>query len=324
MGEENRSAHATRGGGREARRAARAQRKAVKLPYIRRRLPVVAGAICLTVGLVALYLRTGRTVRTILAAAVGLFATAHGIGVHIAHLAKVEVGGADYTGLLALAAGIVLLLLAIALQLAGRRWPARILVIVVSLLAIEVVVIPVTVGAYATSVPHAPVRSAGSIGVAGAQDVTFPARDGTRLAGWYVPGTNGAAVILMHGSSSTRAATLAHLRMLARNGYGILAFDARGHGESAGQANAFGWRGDDDIAGAVRYLRDRAGVDPGRIAALGLSMGAEEALRAAADGAGLARWSRTGPGHRPPAISASRPTGSRRPSRFRRRGRRCA
>ena len=30
-----------RGGGREARRAARAQRKAVKLPYIRRRLPVI-------------------------------------------------------------------------------------------------------------------------------------------------------------------------------------------------------------------------------------------------------------------------------------------
>jgi uncharacterized protein len=146
----------------------------------------------------------------------------------------------------------------------------------------------VSVGAYATSVPHASVRAAGSIGVAGARDVTFPARDGTRLAGWYVPGTNGAAVILMHGSSSTRAATLAHLRMLARNGYGVLAFDARGHGESAGQANAFGWRGDDDIAGAVRYLHGRAGVDPGRIGALGLSMGAEEALRAAADGIGLA------------------------------------
>ncbi|HEV7433071.1 MAG TPA: trimethylamine methyltransferase family protein [Steroidobacteraceae bacterium] len=41
MGEENRSAQVSRGGGREARRAARAQRKAVKLPYIRRRLPVI-------------------------------------------------------------------------------------------------------------------------------------------------------------------------------------------------------------------------------------------------------------------------------------------
>lgn len=245
-------------------------------------------AVLLAVGLVVLFLRAGRAGRTILAAGVGLFATAHGIGVHVAHIAKVGTSGADYTGVAALAAGIVLLLLAFALQLAGRRWRARALVIVAGLLAIELIVIPVTVGAYATSVPHAPVRAAASIGVSGAKDVTFPARDGTRLAGWYVPGTNGAAVILMHGSSSTRAATLPHLRMLARDGYGVLAFDARGHGESAGQANAFGWHGDDDVAGAVGYLTDRAGVEPGRIAALGLSMGAEEALRAAADGIGVA------------------------------------
>jgi uncharacterized protein len=274
-------------------------------------------SVLLAVGLVALYLRTGRGVRTILAAAVGLFATAHGISVHVAHLAKVEIGGADYTGLVALAAGIVLLLLAVALQLADRRWPARILVIVVGLLAVEVIVIPVTVGAYATSVPHAPVRAAGSIAVAGAQDVTFAARDGTRLAGWYVPGTNGAAVILMHGSSSTRAATLPHLRMLVRAGYGVLAFDARGHGESTGQANALGWRGDDDIAGAVRYLRDRAGVDPGRIAALGLSMGAEEALRAAADGIGLAAVVADGArclDHRRPAARRARARGGHRDS----------
>jgi hypothetical protein len=70
-------------------------------------------AVLLAVGLVALYLRTGRALRTILGAAVGIFATAHGFGVHVAHLSKIEVGGADYTGLVALAAGIVLLLLAV-------------------------------------------------------------------------------------------------------------------------------------------------------------------------------------------------------------------
>ena len=41
MGEGVLTARTGRGGGREARRVARAQRKAVKLPYIRRRLPVV-------------------------------------------------------------------------------------------------------------------------------------------------------------------------------------------------------------------------------------------------------------------------------------------
>ncbi len=41
MGEGVLTARTGRGGGREARRVARAQRKAVKLPYIRRRLPVI-------------------------------------------------------------------------------------------------------------------------------------------------------------------------------------------------------------------------------------------------------------------------------------------
>jgi dienelactone hydrolase len=42
------------------------------------------------------------------------------------------------------------------------------------------------------------------------------------------------------------------------------------------------------VAGAARFLSRQRGVDPGRIAALGLSMGAEEALRAAAEGVPLA------------------------------------
>jgi uncharacterized protein len=236
--------------------------------------------------LIAGFLRAGRGLRTLMAAAAGIFATAHGIGVHVAHMTKVELRGADYTGLLELAAGVALLLLALVLQLQARRWRARALVVVGALLAIEWLVIPAVVGAYATSVPHIPVPAATATGLAGASDVRFRARDGTRLAGWWIPGTNGAAVIVLHGSTNTREATLAHVRMLVRDGFAVLAFDARGHGESAGQANAFGWLGVDDLAGAVAFVH-RAGIDPGRIAALGLSMGGEEALRAAAAGVGL-------------------------------------
>jgi pimeloyl-ACP methyl ester carboxylesterase len=91
----------------------------------------------------------------------------------------------------------------------------------------------------------------------------------------------------LHGSHGSRADTVDHLRMLSRAGYGVLAYDARGHGASAGQTNALGWRGADDIAGAVAFLRHQPDVDGGRIAALGLSMGAEETLRAAAGGVPL-------------------------------------
>jgi pimeloyl-ACP methyl ester carboxylesterase len=117
--------------------------------------------------------------------------------------------------------------------------------------------------------------------------VVFRARDGVRLAGWYVPGRNRATVILLHGSHNSRADTVAPLRMLVGAGYGVLAYDARGHGRSGGQTNALGWRGADDLAGAVAFLRRQPGVDARRIAALGLSMGAEEALRAAAQGVEL-------------------------------------
>src|SRR5206468_1520008 len=58
--------------------------------------------------------------------------------------------------------------------------------------------------------------------------------------------------------------------------------DARGHGRSAGRAMDFGWYGDADVQGAVTFLGAQPDVRDGRIAAVGLSMGGEEAIGAAA------------------------------------------
>jgi len=69
--------------------------------------------------------------------------------------------------------------------------------------------------------------------------------------------------------------------VLADGGYGVLLYNARGHGRSGGQAIALGWYGDLDLA-AVDLLASRSDVDPDRIGALGLSMGGEQALGAAA------------------------------------------
>jgi uncharacterized protein len=151
--------------------------------------------------------------------------------------------------------------------------------------AIQWVVAPAFQAGYATNTPRPTDPRASTLGIAGARDVTFPARDGVRLVGWYVPGTNGAAVILLHGSHVSRASTVTHLRMLAQAGYAVLAYDARG--QSDGATNTYGWTEDDDIAGAVTFLGHQPGINPARIAALGLSMGAMDALRAAADGIAL-------------------------------------
>ena len=139
----------------------------------------------------------------------------------------------------------------------------------------------------ATSAPRPTVIGARALGLANARDVSFTARDAVRLSGWWVPGAGTAAVVLLHGSHGSRMDVTAYLRMLHNAGYGVLAYDARGHGRSSSR-NAFGWKGADDLAGAVAFVRAQPGVNPRRIAALGLSMGPEESLRAAADGVPLA------------------------------------
>ena len=113
-------------------------------------------------------------------------------------------------------------------------------------------------------------------------DVEFETADGVTLSGWYVPSSNGAAIVLLHGAGSTRSSVLDHAAVLARHGYGVVLFDARGHGRSGGRAMDLGWYGDHDTSAAVTFLRSQPDVDDGRIAAVGMSMGGEEAIGAAA------------------------------------------
>jgi uncharacterized protein len=190
-------------------------------------------------------------------------------------------------GVAAFVAGVALLARATLLGLRGRRRRVQLLAIPILVAVLQWGVLPPVGAGLVTSGPHPHIPPARSLGIPGARDVTLASADGVPLAGWYVPGTNGAAVILLHGSHGTRVDTLHHLLMLRAGGYAVLAYDARGHGNSGGQTNALGWQAAADLAGALSYVRRQAGIRPGRVAALGLSMGAEEALRAAASGVGL-------------------------------------
>jgi uncharacterized protein len=234
------------------------------------------------------FLGGGRLVRAALAGAFGLGAAVLALSVEVPHIALAGAGGSDYTGVLLGLGGLVLLGLAFRIGLRGRRLAVRLAIGAVALFIIaQWVVAPAITAGLATNAPRPRIPAAATLGLPGARDVSFPARDGVRLSGWYIPTRNGAAVILLHGSHGSRMDTVGHLRMLAAAGYGVLAYDARGHGRSAGQTNALGWRGTDDIAGAVEFLAHQSRVDRRRVAALGLSMGAEEALRAVGSGVPL-------------------------------------
>ncbi len=280
------------------------------------RLAMLAGIAVLGVGGRA-WVRGSRPARTAIAAVIGLLAVASGLTVAVPHAVLDGIGGADATGILATVAGVILLGIAFREAVRGRRvWTGVLIGVPVAFVLVQWVVIPALTAGSATNTRRPAIPAAASIGVPGARDVSFRSRDGVRLVGWYVPPRNGPTVIVLHGSHATRADTTAHMRLLVARGYGVLAYDARGHGRSEGQTNAFGWRGAEDVAGAVRFLSSEPGVDPRRIAAVGLSMGAEEALRAAAEGVALRAVVADGAGastsgdsglaaHGPRAIAAS-------------------
>ncbi|MGV3758452.1 MAG: alpha/beta hydrolase [Actinomycetota bacterium] len=197
------------------------------------------------------------------------------------HLVK---RGATPVGLAALAAVLAGLVLvgASVVQLGGRRWPRRVGAAAAGLVVTGLTAIVVGPAVAATNVPRPDIGADPSSVGLDYEEVELPADAGVRLAAWYVPTSNGAAVVLRHGAGSTRSSVLRHTAVLAEHGYGVLVVDARGHGRSTGRAMDFGWWGDADVAAAVEHLAGRAEVDADRIGVVGLSMGGEEAIGATA------------------------------------------
>jgi uncharacterized protein len=226
-------------------------------------------------------LRGGR--RAALALVSGVLGIAGGIeGYYYAR--EVGPSGDDFTGLLSLAAGALLLVVgAVTLWRTRRtegslwwRYPRRALIGVAALVAASIV-FSLALGYVTTHVGRAVVPP-DRLGVAH-EDVKFTTSDGLELEGWYVPSKNGAAVIAFPGRNGPQAKT----RMLARHGYGVLLFDRRGEGRSDGEPNSWGWGGEADIKAAIAYLQRRPDVDPDRIGGIGLSVGGEMMIEAAAE-----------------------------------------
>ena len=226
-------------------------------------------------------LRGGR--RGAMALVFGVFGIVAGIeAVH--YTSKVGASGDDFTGLLSIPAGLLLLGLgAVTLWRTRRtdgnrawRYPRR-LVLGAAGVAIGLFVVAPLSGGYLFTHLGRPVVPEANLG-GPYEHVSFTTSEGLELAGWYVPSKNGAAVIAFPGRNGPQAQT----RMLARHGYGVLLFDRRGQGESEGDPHAFGWEGEKDIEAAIAFLQRRPDVDPERIGGLGLSVGGELMLHAAA------------------------------------------
>jgi dienelactone hydrolase len=242
-------------------------------------------------------LRGGR--RGALALALGVLGIAAGLeAVHYA--GTTGASGDDYTGLLAIPAGLLLLGLGVVTLWRTRRIDAgrarrylrRSLLGGAGVLVFLYVVLPIGMSYVDTHTGRAAVPAA-HLGVA-YETVSLTTSDGLKLVGWYVPSRNGAAVIAFPGRKGPQA----HTRMLARHGYGVLLFDRRGEGKSEGDPTSWGWGNEKDLKAAIAFLQHRADVDPDRIGGLGLSVGGEMMIQTAAETSALKAVAAEGAGMR--------------------------
>jgi dienelactone hydrolase len=258
---------------------------------------LVPFAVLLAVAAVYPRLRPG--LRASVAAVVGLFGVAAGIeGLYYAHSSRLS--GDDYTGIAAGLAGLLLIGVAVAtLWLTRRtddsvpwRWLRRVLLAAGAFVVGYVILVPFLSAYVLTHTARAFVPTP-KLG-AKYEEVSFTTEDGLRLRGWYVPSQNGAAVISFPGRKGTQKPA----QLLARHGYGVLLFDRRGEGESEGDPNGWGWEGYRDVDAAVRYLQGRPDVERARIGGIGLSVGGEMMLEAAAKSRALKAVVSEGAGER--------------------------
>jgi pimeloyl-ACP methyl ester carboxylesterase len=231
-----------------------------------------------------------RPTRLGLGVVVGLVAFGFGVVSHGLHVVNSGPDWRDLTGVGYIVGGLVLAAAGIAAVAAPRRAPRRtglgwrgahaIGWIAGAAIVAQVGVLPFLAGNQTTHAPRWAIDES-AVGIPH-EEIRIAMRDGRKLSAWYVPSRNGAAVLLSHGSGGSRGRIPAHVRMLARHGYGVLALDNPGNGESDGHSNGLGDNAQPAIAAGIGYLARRPDVNPDRIAGFGVSLGGEVLLDAAA------------------------------------------
>lgn len=114
------------------------------------------------------------------------------------------------------------------------------------------------------------------------EDIALRTSDGLTLRGWFFPVRGDRAAILIHGRHANRAEYQGRLEHIAdfliAQGFSVLLFDLRGHGDSDGVRFSLGQFERLDVASAIDFVTSR-GFAEKRIALLGISLGAGTAIQ---------------------------------------------
>jgi pimeloyl-ACP methyl ester carboxylesterase len=122
------------------------------------------------------------------------------------------------------------------------------------------------------------------------QAVSLSTKDGWTLAATYLPASKGKTVVLLHDLGKNKETFSSFKKALAKAGYGYVAVDLRGHGQSASRANykSFEKEGPNnpfnkmmhDAIAAVSFLKSK-GINENNILLLGTGLGANVAAKTA-------------------------------------------
>lgn len=121
---------------------------------------------------------------------------------------------------------------------------------------------------------------------------SFMSADGIPLAGWWIEPTSprsdqfyatNRSIIICHGVGSDKSRVLPLAGMLAEQGYHVLLFDFRAHGESGGNFVSYGDRERLDVLAAAQWIAVNRPDQSDRIDGIGFNMGAAALVAAAAE-----------------------------------------
>jgi pimeloyl-ACP methyl ester carboxylesterase len=112
-------------------------------------------------------------------------------------------------------------------------------------------------------------------------EVEFPSADGMQLRGWWMPGDPGMPpIVLCHDRDSSKRSMINLAIALREEGFAVLMFDFRGHGQSAGDRSSLGVLEKRDVTGALDWIAE---MNPRRVGVFGAGMGAHAAVLAAVE-----------------------------------------
>jgi predicted MFS family arabinose efflux permease/pimeloyl-ACP methyl ester carboxylesterase len=168
----------------------------------------------------------------------------------------------------------------------GRRWGRKIVIAALCLLLFVCAVLPYALSFLITKAGTRPgerdrVDTPAAQG-ATFESVAFASSDGNKLSGWYLPSSGHRVTIIMtHGLFRSRYEMLERGLALWREGYGVLLYDLRRHGQSRAEFSSIGYNERHDVVAALKFMRERAPENKNVL--MGVSMGAAATLLAAAE-----------------------------------------